>query len=242
MRIALIITLILACLSPCLAQQPSPFASQPTVSKNVSDLLERAAKLSQAGRGSLAITLIQEAVRISPDSPQPHLALGTEYAKANRFDEAIAEFESARQINPRDDQVYLSVGLVMLQEKRYDDALSLFADASLLNPKEPLHHLMRGVALVREAAEKEFSGISNKAGRDHLLSQAEEALGKAFDLSGGQLVDVYLYRARVHELKGARMEAASELEKYLKASPDSAGANAVREAIRNLQTKAAPSQ
>jgi tetratricopeptide (TPR) repeat protein len=241
MRIALIITLILlTCLTPGLAQQSRTSASQPTVPKNVGDLLERAAKLSQAGRGSLAITLIQEAIRISPDSPAPHLALGTEYAKANRFNEAIAEFEEARKINPRDDQVYLSVGLVMLQQKKYAAALSLFSDASLLNPQEPLHHLMRGVAFVREATDKQFSGTSNKAERDRILSQAEEALRRAFDLSGGHLVDVYLYRARVYELRGARMEAASELEKYLKASPDAAGANAVREAIRNLQTKVAP--
>ena len=241
MRIALIISVILLWLAPCFAQQSNTSRAVQPAPKNVVELLERAAKLSQAGRGSLAITLIEEAIRLSPNSPAPHLALGNEFAKAGQFDEAIMEFEQARKLNPRDDQVYLSVGLVMLQQKKYDVALTLFSDASLLNPKEPLHQLMRGVALVRQATDGVFSRTSNRAVRDRLLAQAEEALTKALDLSGGKLMEVYLYRARVYEIKGERLEAASELEKYLAASPDSAEARSVREAIRNLRTRSAPS-
>src|SRR5687768_10794348 len=78
MRIALIISLILLCSVPCFAQQSDTPISRPSVPDSVKDLLERAAKLSQAGRGRLAITLIQEAIKISPDSPALHLALGNE--------------------------------------------------------------------------------------------------------------------------------------------------------------------
>lgn len=240
MRIALIILLFLVCLTPCFGQQANPSTSPPPVPKSVSDLLERATKLSQAGRGQLAITLIQEAMRIAPDSPAVHLALGNELVKAGRLDEALAEFEQARKINPHDDQVYLSIGLVMLQQKKYAVAASLFTDASNIDPNEPLHHLMRGVALARQASDGELSKPANRARRDQILGQAEESLTKAFDLSGGQILEVYLFRAMVYEMKGARLEAASELEKYLKANPDSDKSGDVREAIRNLRTKAAP--
>jgi len=238
MRIALIISLTLFCFTQGLAQQSNASTSQPSVPKNVSDLLDRATKLSQAGRGQLAITLLQEALKISPNTAAVHIALGNELAKAGRLDEALAAFEKARKINPRDDQVYLSVGLVMLQQKKYPVAASLFADASLLNPNEPLHQLMRGVALARQA--EEASKTSNRAALDRILAQAEEALTKAFDLSRGRLFEVYIYRAMLYEIKGARLEAATELEKYLQVNPDSDKAIAVREAIRNLRAKAAP--
>lgn len=240
MRIALIISFILFSFTLCFAQQSNASASAQAVPKNVSDLLERATKLSQAGRGQLAITVIEEAIKIAPNSSAPHLALGNEFAKAGRFNEAVAEFEEARKINPRDDQVYLSVGLVMLQQKKYAVALSLFSDASLLNPREPLHQLMRGVALVRQAAGNEFTGTSNKTARDVLLKQAEEAFNRAFDLSGGKLAEVYLYRAMMYEVKGELPAAAAELEKYLEARPDSSEADAVRAAIQNLRAKIAP--
>lgn len=240
MRIALIILLLSIRLTPDLGQQTNTPTSPPPVPQKVSDLLERATKLSQAGRGQLAITLIQEAVRIAPHSAAVHLALGNEFVKAGRLDEAIAEFEQARKIDPRDDQAYLSIGLVMLQQKKYAVAASLFTDASNINPKEPLHQFMRGVALARQASDEESSRPANRARHDQILNQAEEALTKAFDLSGGRIFEVYLFRAMVYEMKGARLEAISELEKYLKANPDSDKAGAVREAIRNLRTKAAP--
>lgn len=241
MRMALIILLLQVYLTTSLAQQANPSTSLPSVPQSVSDLLERATKLSKAGRGQLAITLIQEAMRISPDSPAVYLALGNEFVKAGRLDEAVAEFEKARKLNPRDDQVYLSIGLVMLQQKKYAVAASLFTDASNINPNEPLHQFMRGVALARQASDEESSRPADRARHELILSQAEEALTKAFDLSGGQIFEVHLFRAMVYEMKGARLEAASELEKYLKANPDSDKAGAVREAIRNLRTKAAPS-
>lgn len=240
MRIALIVPLILIFLTPSFAQQSNASASVQAVPKNVSDLLDRATKLSQAGRGALAITVIEEAIKLAPNSFAPHLALGNEFAKAGRFNEALAEFEQARKINPRDDQVYLSVGLVMLQQRKYAVALSLFSDASLLNPREPLHHLMRGVVLVRQAAGSEFIETSKRTERDRLLKQAEEAFSRAFDLSGGKLPEIYLYRARLYEIKGERLEAASELEKFLEASPDATEADAVRAAIQDLRSKAAP--
>ena len=238
MRIALIISLaLLLCSVPCFAQQSDTSVSRPSVPGSVKDLLDRAAKLSQAGRGRLAITMIREAIKISPNSPALHLALGNELARAGLLEEAIAAFERARELNPRDDRVYASVGLVMLQRKKYAVAISLFSDASLLNPKAPLHHFMRGVVLVRQAADEEFSRPANRAGNDRILSQAEEALTRAFDLSGGRLSEVYLYRAKIYEIRGARLEAAAELEKYLKANPDSDRARAVREAIRDLRAQ-----
>ena len=148
---AAILTLfLLFCSATIPAQLPSPSAQ--TVPRNASALLERAIAMSRANRGPIAITLMQEAIRLYPDYFAAHLALGNELAKAGRVNDALVEFENARKINPGNDEVYSSVGLMMMRLKRYDLAALVFADASVLNPNEPLHHLMRGSALVRAAA------------------------------------------------------------------------------------------
>jgi tetratricopeptide (TPR) repeat protein len=203
-------------------------------------LFDRAIRMSRAGKGDLAQTLLKESLKIYPNYFDARLALGNELFKASQFSQAMTEFERARSINPRDDQVYLSVGLVMMQQKRYDVAASMFADASLLNPVEPLHRLMRGIALVRQASAINSPVTKSPAsGRDALYKKAEEALAEASNLSSGRLPEVYLYRALIYEQRGERERAAAELEQYLQVNSGAENADAIREAIRKLRDTAA---
>lgn len=237
MRAAVLTFFLLLCPALLLAQQAD--TSAPSVPRSASAMLERAIAMARANRGPIAITLMQEAIRIYPEYFAAHLALANELAKAGRVQEALAEFENARKINPGNDEVYRSVGLLMMQLKKYDLAASVFADASVLNPNEPLHHLMRGAALVRQAAGGEYANPQRRAERDRLLQQAEESLSRAFALSGNRLSEVYLYRAMSYEVRGEREEAASQLEQYLAAHPEAAEAERVRDAIKKLRSPAA---
>jgi tetratricopeptide (TPR) repeat protein len=202
-------------------------------------MFDRAIRMSKAGKGDLAQTLLKESLKIYPNYFDARLALGNELFKAGQLSQAMTEFERARSINPRDDQVYLSVGLVMMQQKRYDVAASMFADASLLNPAEPLHRLMRGIALVRQASINSPGSKSSQSGRDTLFKKAEEALAEAFNLSSGRLPEVYLYRALIYEQRGERTRAAAELEQYLQVNSGAENADAIREAVRKLRDPAA---
>lgn len=234
MRAAILTLFLIFC--PTVLQARVARSPQKPIPASASSMLERALAMSKANRGPIAITLMQEAIRIYPDYFAAHLALGNELAKAGRANEALAEFENARRINPASDEVYRSVGLLMMQLKKYDLAASVFADAAVLNRNEPLHHLMRGAALVREAASAEYASPQKRAERDRLLQQADVSLGRAFELSGNRLSEVYLYRAMSYEITGAREEAAAELEKYLATkNPDGAEAERVREAIKKLR-------
>lgn len=203
-------------------------------------MFERALRMSKAGKGELAQTLLRESLRVYPNYFDARLALGNELSKAGRLNEAMMEFERARKINPRDDQVYLSVGLVMMQQKRYDLAATVFADASLLNPQEPLHRLMRGIALVRQASTlKQPLSKSSLSERNSLYRKAEEALSEAYNLSSGRLAEVYLYRALIYEQRGEDERAATELEQYLRLNSGAENTEAVREAIRKLRREPA---
>lgn len=241
-RVLCLICLLTGCAATALAQQSgmtleSSFRQE--VPNSARGVFERAMVMSKAGKGELAQTLLREALKIYPDYFNARLALGNELFKAGRLQDAMTEFERARSINPKDDQVYLSVGLVMMQQKRYDVAAAIFADASLLNPVEPLHSLMRGIALVRQAsAIKQPVSKSAEAERATLYKNAEAALARASDLSGGKLPEVYLYRALIYERRGERERAALELEQYLQINPGVENALAIREAVRKLRAPA----
>ena len=245
-RLIWLLPISMICFSLTSAQQSSKTSTAAFtqhVPSAAREMFDRAVAMSKAGKGALAVTLLGESLKVYPDYFDARLALGNELFKAGRLTEAMTEFEHARRINPKDDQVYLSVGLVMMQQKRYSIAASVFADASLLNPNEPLHRLMRGIALIRQAAAINPSSQGNSAAlRDTIYRSAEDALAQAFDLSGGKLPEVYLYRALIYEKRGERNRSADELEQYLQANSGAENAEAIRQTIRKLRDPAATSQ
>jgi tetratricopeptide (TPR) repeat protein len=207
------------------------------VPKAARDTLERAQKLSQEGKGPLALALIQEALKLFPQYFEAHLALGNELLQTGRFDEAIVSLERARQINPNDERVYQSFGLVLMRQKKYAVAVAVFAEASRLNPTNPVNALMRATALIHHASMIDASA-SEKAAADraYFLDRAEVALTQASNLSNKKLSADHLTMAMFYEMKNERERAANELEQYLRKAPDAPNADAIREAIRRLRS------
>jgi Tfp pilus assembly protein PilF len=206
------------------------------VPKGARDTLERAQKLSQEGKGPLALVMIQEALRLFPDYFEAHLALGNQLLQAGRFDEAIASLERARQINPNDERVYQSFGLVLMQQKKYAVAVAVFAEASRLNPTNPVNALMRGIALIHHASTIDISASAQAAAdRAYFLDRAEVALTQAANLSDKKLSADHLTLAMFYEMKNQRERAADELEQYLRKAPNAHNADAIREAIKRLR-------
>jgi tetratricopeptide (TPR) repeat protein len=206
------------------------------VPKAAREMLERAQKLSQDGKGQLASAMILEALKLFPQYFEAHLALGNELLQAGRFDEAIASLERARQINANDERVYQSFGLVLMQQKKYAVAVAVFAEASRLNPTNPLNALMRAIALIYHASTIDPSA-SEKAASDraYFLERAEVALQQASNLSDRKLNADHLTMAMFYEMKNERERAADELEQYLRKAPNAPNADAIREAIKRLR-------
>ena len=71
----------------------------------------------------------------------------------------------------------------------------------------------------------------------HLLSKAEEAVSQTSDLSGGKMKPDHLTLSMFFSLKGEFGRAATELEVYLRKSPDSANADAIRAEVKRLRDK-----
>jgi hypothetical protein len=126
-----------------------------------------------------------------------------------------------------------------MQQKNYAVAVAVFAEGFRLNPRNPLNPLMRATALIYQASTVDTSSSNGAEQQRHLLSKAEEALSQTSDLSGGKMKPDHLTLSMFFSLKGEFGRAAAELEEYLRKSPDSSNADAIRSEVNRLRDKEA---
>jgi len=198
---------------------------------------ERGQKLEVEGKNDEALEQINEAIRIFPQYFEARLSLGNHLLKAGRLNDAIAELDRAREINPNDERLYQSFGLILMQQKNYAVAVAVFAEAFRLNPRNPLNTLMRASALIYQASAIDTSSSTGAEQQRYLLSKAEQALSQTSDLSGGKIKPDHLTLGMFFVLKGEFDRAVAELEEYLRKSPDSSNAAAIRAEVNRLKNK-----
>jgi len=194
--------------------------------------LEAGLKLAEAGKTEAAVENMRKALEIFPDYFDAHLQLGNAFLKAERLSDAIAELDRAREINPNDERAYESFGLLLMKQRNFAVAVRVFAEAARLNPANPMNAAMRATALIHQAG----SAPSNED-RTLLLGRAEQALSLASSLSENKLRPDSMTMALFYELKGEPERAATELETYLRKTPQEKNSTAVQNEIKRLREK-----
>src|SRR6266568_4188550 len=77
-----------------------------------------------------------EALRLQPDLPEGHLALGFSYYYGDRdYERALAEFEIARRDLPNESQAYLAIGSIQRRQGKWAESNANFEKAATLDPK-----------------------------------------------------------------------------------------------------------
>ena len=77
-----------------------------------------------------------EALRLQPDLPEAHLALGSSYYYGDRdYERALAEFEIAKRGLPNDAQVYLAIGSIQRRQGKWAESTANLEKAATLDPK-----------------------------------------------------------------------------------------------------------
>src|SRR2546430_10851988 len=77
-----------------------------------------------------------EALRLQPDLPEGHLALGFSYYYGDRdYERALAEFEIAKRGLPNDAQAYLAIGAIQRRQGRWVESTANLEKAAELDPK-----------------------------------------------------------------------------------------------------------
>ena len=100
-----------------------------------------------------------EALRLQPDLPEGHLALGFSYYYGDRdYDRALAEFEIAKRGLPNEAQAYAAIGAIQRRQGKWTESTANLEKASALDPKNAnvLRNLGYNYMALRnfEAAEK----------------------------------------------------------------------------------------
>ena len=112
-----------------------------------------------------------------------------------------------------------------------------FTEAARLKPDNPRYPLMRGIAILYYVAEIDSTQNPNGEDRSFLLGRAEEALNRAYRLSGSKLAVVHFYLGMLYIKKGEPLRAANALEQYLRDNPQADNAATIRETIEQLRQK-----
>jgi TolB-like protein/Flp pilus assembly protein TadD len=102
-----------------------------------------------------------EALRLQPDLPEAHLALGFSYYYGDRdYERALAEFGIAKLDLPNEAKVYLAIGAIQRRQGKWTESTANLEKAAALDPKDPstLLNLAYSYMATRnfEAADKTF--------------------------------------------------------------------------------------
>jgi TolB-like protein/tetratricopeptide (TPR) repeat protein len=77
-----------------------------------------------------------EALRLQPDLPEGHLALGFSYYYGDRdYEHALAEFDIARRGLPNESQAYMAIGAIQRRQGKWAESTANLEKAATLDPK-----------------------------------------------------------------------------------------------------------
>src|SRR5262249_7968025 len=105
-----------------------------------------------------------EALRLQPDLPEGHLALGFSYYYGGRdYEGALAQFEIARRGLPNDAQAYFAIGAIQRRQGKWVESTANLEKAASLDPRntEILTNLVFSYMALRnfEAADRTIDRI-----------------------------------------------------------------------------------
>jgi TolB-like protein/Flp pilus assembly protein TadD/Fe-S-cluster formation regulator IscX/YfhJ len=116
-----------------------------------------------------------ESLRLQPNLPEGHLALGFSYYYGDRdYERALAEFEIAKRDLPNEAQAYLAIGAIQRRQGKWTESTANLEKAAALDPKNVsvLTNLGYSYMALRnfEAADKIFDRLA--AAAPHSLEPA----------------------------------------------------------------------
>jgi TolB-like protein/TPR repeat protein len=89
-----------------------------------------------AARIDRARSLAAEALRLEPDLPEAHLALGNCYYYGDRdYERALGEYEIARRGLPNDAAVYVAIAAIERRQGKWEQTIANWTKAATLDPK-----------------------------------------------------------------------------------------------------------
>jgi len=189
------------------------------VPKPALDKFKKAMDKLQANDAKAAIPLFDEAIAQYADFAPAYYERGSSYMKLNDLDKALESFVKAIQIKSDYLEPKYSVGYTQYLKNNFEVAAAVFDD--VLKQKEmPEAHLYLGVSLAK---------LRNV---DGAIPHFKAAIAAKDDES---MALAHRYLGWIYIQKKQNLDAAAELEKYLKLVPKTPDADKLRSTIADLK-------
>ncbi|HEX6188808.1 MAG TPA: tetratricopeptide repeat protein [Pyrinomonadaceae bacterium] len=174
---------------------------------------------SRKGNHLAAVEALKQATAEYPLFTQAFNELGVQYLKLGRLPEADQALQSALKIDPDSFAAIINRGIVNFMMKRYGEAVPLLRKALQKDARSAVGHYFLGQALANLG----------------LFEDAEKELLASLELGKEEMKEAHRILAIIYASRGARKQAAKELEAYLKLAPEAPDAKKLKETIRILR-------
>lgn len=178
-----------------------------------------AADQAKKNNHQAAIDELKLAVKEHPSFMLAFNELGVQYLKLNQLENADGAFQSALKITPDAFNALINRGVANVLMKRYGEAVPLLRKALKKNDQSALGHYFLGQALANQG----------------LFEAAEKELVASLELGKEEMKEAHRLLAILYSSRGAKKEAADELEAYLKLAPNTPDAEKLKDTIRKLK-------
>jgi TolB-like protein/Flp pilus assembly protein TadD len=116
-----------------------------------------------------------EALRLQPDLPESHLALGYSYYYGDRdYERALAEFEVAKQGLPNDAQAYFAIGAIQRRQGKWTESTANLERSATLDPKNA--NTLTNLAL-------NYTALRNFEAADKTIDRAIAIAPQSFEMA-----------------------------------------------------------
>jgi len=183
---------------------------------------DSALEQSKKNEHTAAIEELKLAIKEYPSFTQAFNELGVQYLKLNQLENADEAFRGALKIDPTAFPSLINRGIVNVMMKRYGEAVPILRKALNKNHQSAVGHYFLGQALANLG----------------LFDDAEKELLAALEFGKEEMKEAHRMLAIIYASRGAKKQAADELEAYLKLVPDTPDAEQLKEKIRQLRETA----
>ena len=177
---------------------------------------------SRTGKSEIALAEFETAISIYPQFTEAFVQIGKINIQTGKIEPAKTAFQSAVKLDAKNFEAKLGYGICLLENRELKDAEVNLKDSIILNPLSAAAHYYLGMMFIQT---KKLDLAQNE------LESAEKLkLEKDLPL-------VHKYLGGIYWSKNQFKQAADELEKYLKFSPNANDTDKIRQTIVDLRNK-----
>jgi len=178
-----------------------------------------AVEQSKKNDHTAAIEQLKLAIKEYPSFTLAFNELGVQYLKLNQLENADEAFQGALKIDPDAFAALINRGIANVMMKRYGEAVPVLRKALKKNDQSAVGHYFLGQALANLG----------------LFEDAEKELLASLELGKEEMKEAHRLLAIIYASRGARKQAADQLEAYLKVAPNTPDAEKLKDKIRQLK-------